>query len=256
MIPYNNVASDYLEQRYFKDDIIRANAAMSIPDSAAVLMVPLLGIYVDRRGGRLLLILLGAISFILGHFFLGQKTFGATVPLLILGFAYSTMLNFWACVPWLVGSCGHSTAYGILTASCNFAVTIIPLVVAPIIAYDPSYRLCGYFFAIVGIFALFGSMLLFFLDHLYHLGLNQRHTQDVNRAAPSPMMMAMAEIQQCSAEASHDSDIESAGLTSPYENEEEGTNHIMSYSSLRKTDSFHFASTTTENATRRLIYRV
>lgn len=152
MIPYNNVASDYLQSRYFDGNLIAANVAMSIPDTLAMLLIPALGIFVDRRGKRVSIILLGGVAFMLGHGFLGLgggKVI-ALLALLVLGAAYCTMLCFWACVPSLVNPRRHSTAYGVLTSACNLSVTVISLIVAPMVTFDPAYRLTGLFFASLG----------------------------------------------------------------------------------------------------------
>lgn len=174
MIPYNNVASDYLQSRYFGDRPILANLAMSVPDTLAMFLIPALGIFVDYRGKRVSIILLGGIAFMLGHALLGlgHEPGVALTALLILGAAYCTMLCFWACVPSLVNARRHSTAYGVLTSACNLSVTVISLIVAPMVTLDPSYRVVGLFFAALGGIATFLAILMAALNDRLRLGLD------------------------------------------------------------------------------------
>jgi hypothetical protein len=209
MIPYNNVASDYLQStRYFRGNVVDANMAMSIPDTLAMFLVPTLGIWLDRRGKKVSLMVAGAATFLVGHTILalGRGRFVAVSALLTLGFAYGTLLSFWACVPALVHGSRHSTAYGILTSACNLAVTLIsPLAVAPIIAADSSYRLCGLFFAGLGGIAVALSLLIAGINKKRRLGLNVpvRHVHSLS-------FSAMGEVLVVEGEGSEDS-----GRTTP-----------------------------------------
>lgn len=193
MIPYNNVASDYLQTRYFNGDLVNANLAMSIPDSLAMFLVPLMGIYVDKHGKRITLIMIGAVAFAIGHAVLGlgdEKTI-SVAALCVLGFAYSTLLCFWACVPAVVRHARHSTAYGILTSSCNLAVTIIPLAVAPIISSDATYQSCGLFFAALGATSVGLVLVLAGMNIKHHLGLEcpaARLRPAISMSAPIPIL--------------------------------------------------------------------
>ncbi|PJF17978.1 hypothetical protein PSACC_02262 [Paramicrosporidium saccamoebae] len=179
--------------RYFGGNLVDANLAMSIPDTLAMVLVPLLGIYVDRHGKRISLIMCGAVAFAVGHAMLGmgsQKVV-AFLALSVLGFAYSTLLCFWACVPAVVRHARHSTAYGILTSACNLAVTLIPLAVAPIISTDASYGSCGLFFAALGATAVGLVLVLGALNLRHHLGLecpSARLRPAISLSAPLPVL--------------------------------------------------------------------
>lgn len=174
MIPYNNVASDYLLRRYFPGNLEAANLAMSIPDTLAMFLIPALGMYVDRCGRRVDIILLGAVGFIVGHLALalGAGKLMALLALCILGCGYSTLLCFWACVPSLVRPLHHSTAYGVLTSACNLSVTVVPLAIASLISSDPTYRSTGSFFALMAVAALVLGMFFALLNVQRRLGLN------------------------------------------------------------------------------------
>lgn len=194
MVPYNNVASDYLETRYFRERPVDANAAMSIPDTVSMLLIPILGFYVDRTGGRVNVILMGSLALIAGHWLLatGVSRACAIVALFILGFGYSSLLSFWACVPALVRVAQHSTAYGILTTACNLSVALIPILVAPIISADPTYSACGHFFALLATVALLLALYLASVNVQKRLGLNLSTRQKV-KLSPG-LYPTMAEV--------------------------------------------------------------
>ena len=166
MIPYNNVASAYLQQRYYGEDDLKANLAMSLPDFLAIFLVPALGVFVDRTGRKVLVLVAGAAAFAFGHFLLavGSSERAAVSSLVVLGFGYSTMLTFWACVPVLVPVSKHPLAYGALTASMNLSVSVVPIFVAALISEDSSYRTCGLFFSSLGVCALALTLVLSILN--------------------------------------------------------------------------------------------
>jgi len=174
MVPYNNVASDYLQTRYF-DDAVDANAAMSIPDTLAMFLIPAMGYFVDKLGRKVSLMAMGSGCFIAGHLLLavGRGKFSAISALIVLGFGYSTLLAFWACVPTLVRNVRHSAAYGVLTSACNLSVTLVSLIVAPLVAHDPTFHLCGLFFSLLATCSLVLVALLSGLNCNRRLGLDQ-----------------------------------------------------------------------------------
>jgi hypothetical protein len=194
MVPYNNIASDYLQTKYFPGEPVKANLAMSIPDTLAMLLIPLMGHFVDRMGKKVQLIRLGALMFMVGHFLLGhgpdRSIFCAIISLLLLGIAYSTLLSFWACVPKVVRFVRHSTAYGVLTSSCNLSVTVISLAVAPLVAHDPTYRTVGAFYSLLALVAFILGTLVGSLDFHRRLGLNQLHQRP--QPPHQPMFVATA----------------------------------------------------------------
>lgn len=149
---FNTVASAYLQERYFSNDILKANWAMSIPDTAAIFMVPVMGFIVDRSGWKLSTIIAGQVALGFGHFWLAVSKSPASPygPLLILGIGYSTLLAIWSCIPYLVGLRRQATAYGFLASSTNLSSTLLPIFVATFINADKTYLLAGIFFSLLG----------------------------------------------------------------------------------------------------------
>ena len=171
---FNTVASAYLQERYFTGNIFKANWAMSIPDTAAIFMVPLIGFAVDRSGLKLATISAGQFALTFGHLWLAIAKF-PTKPyaaLLILGIAYSTLLAIWSCVPYLVGSRRQATAYGFLTSSTNVSSTLLPIFVAALVSSDQTYLRVGLFFSLLGASGIVICVQVANLNSKQSLGLN------------------------------------------------------------------------------------
>jgi MFS family permease len=144
IIPYNNVASDLLAKRNFLS-FGQASVYMSLPDFLAMLIVPLLGSFVDATGCKYPVILTGGVSLVIGHLILTHPNRSIFMPLLFLGVGYSSMLTFWALVPELVGRKRQALAYGMLTGAFNAAVSVIPLFV-PMFLEIGGYPAANLFF--------------------------------------------------------------------------------------------------------------
>lgn len=172
---FNTVASAYLQVRYFPGDVFKSNLAMSIPDTAAIFIVPLIGMAIDRSGWKLWTIGLGQAALALGHFFLAIFKAPTATPyfsLFILGIGYSTLLAIWSCVPYLVGSKCQATAYGYLTATTNLSSTILPILVAGLVSSDQSYFQVGMFFSLLSVSGLAVFLQISTLNSSHSLNLN------------------------------------------------------------------------------------
>jgi len=172
---FNNVASAYLQARYYPNSVLAANWAMSLPDTLAIFLVPLLGLLVDSTGNKLNTVIVGQIALSIGHFTLSLGKEGQSAPFLplsFLGIGYSTLLAIWSCVPSLAGTLKQATAYGFLTAGTNFSVTILPLAVAACITSDQSYFKAGMFFSSLGAMGCLFIGCIYYLNSRLGLGLN------------------------------------------------------------------------------------
>lgn len=171
---FNTVASAYLQERYFPKNIFKANWAMSIPDTAAIFMVPLIGFAVDRSGLKLATIATGQAALAFGHLWLAISKTPAKpyISLFILGIGYSTLLAIWSCVPYLIGSRRQATAYGFLTSSTNVSSTLLPIFVAALVSSDQTYFRVGLFFSLLGAVGLLICIQVSNLNNKQSLGLN------------------------------------------------------------------------------------
>lgn len=107
----------------------------------SAVITPMFGMYTDRKGKRVLFMLVASCLFLADHLvtaFLadtnpGDPNYGMLAVLLGIGLFYSTYAAiFWPCIPLVVKEKAVGTAYGIVSALQNLMLTIIPIALGAI----------------------------------------------------------------------------------------------------------------------------
>ncbi|KAI8927191.1 major facilitator superfamily domain-containing protein [Entophlyctis helioformis] len=190
VIPFNNIASDFLMSKWYPDDTVTAGIVMSIPDTTSAILVPFLGFLVDRYGGRAAVLLACAIVIVGVHLTLGLTMLNPVIPLVILGMSYSLYgVAIWPSVatvvehresklrdenpdqppPKLLGA-----AFGLSVSALNASMTVVPLIAAEIRVAGGSFMPVELFFAGLAVLgAVFGTA-LWIVDTSYEDGVLQR----------------------------------------------------------------------------------
>lgn len=172
LVPFNNIASDLLRRKWYGDDTFKTGLVMSIPDTVAIFLVPIIGSFVDRFGHKVTIMTIGGMLMTIGHFIIGTTTIEPIFPLCFNGIANSTLLVLWPCIPLLVEEIYWASAYGILTMCINASYTFIPFGVAALTTMDPTYYAVEMYFVILTFFGTFTSVVLARSDKRLSLGLN------------------------------------------------------------------------------------
>ena len=149
LVPFNNIASDFLQYKYYGPESSTSAYVMSIPDTLAIFLVPILGNIVDRYGYKLKFLTFGGTCMTMGHYMLGFTSTSPKIALLFNGIANSTLLVLWPWIPNLVDEPYWGTAFGIVTICVNFAFTLIPFLVAHSLYLDPSYESAEFIFILL-----------------------------------------------------------------------------------------------------------
>jgi len=135
----NNNLNDLMVQRFgFSPQ--GAGNYIPIIYICATIITPLFGIFSDRFGKRVHIVLCGSILFFITHLvtaFLPQKGPGPnyyTVPILLgVGVFHATYAAvFWPCIPLVVNENLVGTAYGIVTAFYNLTLSMVPMLIGSI----------------------------------------------------------------------------------------------------------------------------
>ncbi|RUS27622.1 major facilitator superfamily domain-containing protein [Jimgerdemannia flammicorona] len=148
VIPFNNIASDFLQSKWFHDDALLATRIMSIPDTVGAILVPIFGFLVDRHGRRASILVVCAALIVTVHLLLGLTDLHPIYAFLMLGLAYSA----YGCALWpsiarvVTGERRLGLAYGIATAFLNTALTIVPTIVATIRLIGGTFLPVEFFF--------------------------------------------------------------------------------------------------------------
>ncbi|KAI9356236.1 major facilitator superfamily domain-containing protein [Zopfochytrium polystomum] len=185
VIPFNNIASDFLMSKWYPGDTETAGLVMSIPDSMSAVLVPISGFFVDRYGYRASSLTICALTIGVVHLVLGLTMVNPVFPLIFLGLSYSIYgVALWPSVATIVldeekrlsdaleeATAGFNsnqdtlrmdfeppkllgTAYGLSTAALNTALAIMPLFAAEVRVVAGSFtevELLFAFFAFVGV---------------------------------------------------------------------------------------------------------
>ncbi|KAJ3369574.1 hypothetical protein GGF31_005091 [Allomyces arbusculus] len=143
VVPFNAVASEFLQAKWFPGDPTTAGMVMSTPDSVSAVLVPIMGFLIDRYGRRCSSMMVCAILIALAHAalaFIPATDMHPLAALLPLGVAYSLYgTAMWPSIACLVHDANLvGTAYGIATAALNASLTLVPVAVAAILVSSSS----------------------------------------------------------------------------------------------------------------------
>lgn len=170
VVPFNNIASDFLMSKWYPNDTETAGIVMSIPDTISAFLVPFCGFMVDKHGYRVSSLFICSLVIAGVHLTLGLSSLTPVVPLLFLGISYSIYgAAIWPSIatiiqhhedktnPGRVDSESKllGTAYGVATSALNTALTLMPIAAAQIRVNSGDYLYVELFFTSL---ALVGSV--------------------------------------------------------------------------------------------------
>jgi hypothetical protein len=101
VVPFNNIASDFLQSKWYPGNPRKATAVMGIPDTLGAVLVPAFGIVVDRYGGRASTLIASALIMIIVHSTLAFTTLSPIYAFTLLGIAYTMYgVALWPSIAW------------------------------------------------------------------------------------------------------------------------------------------------------------
>ena len=170
---------------------------MSEPYTMSALLSPVLGMFVDRYGGRVYHLFASQIALMLAHLLMGLTFVPAVLLLLGVGVGYSTFAAvLWPSVPLVVAPSQLGTAYGVLTSLQNLGLCLTPLLVGHVFesthASTPEnpYRGTSIMFACFAGVGVLAVIALFGLKREREL-LNRTDAEEDEACPSSPMSPAM-----------------------------------------------------------------
>ena len=168
--PFNQVIS-FIYIRYNNVTTVEAQhtvgMAMALPFFISSLLVPFLGLFVDKFGkrGHLLIFsaFLGIITYILFIFIT------PIFPLILLGFTYAIFASvFWPAITLVVPKNIVGVALGFATSLQNLGLVIFPLIIAYIYTNTQSYDFTLLFFLFILIISLGLGVYIDFEDYKHN----------------------------------------------------------------------------------------
>ncbi|KAK5816765.1 major facilitator superfamily domain-containing protein [Linnemannia elongata] len=153
VVPFNNIASDFLQSKWYHDNPRKAAAVMGIPDTLGAILVPGFGLVVDKYGGRASTLIASAFIMVVVHTTLGFTSLSPIFAFSLLGVAYSMYgVALWPSIACVVTNELHlGKGYGISTSFLNISLTIAPPIVATIRVIGNSFLPVEMFFIGMGL---------------------------------------------------------------------------------------------------------
>ncbi|KAF9359028.1 hypothetical protein BGX26_000355 [Mortierella sp. AD094] len=153
VVPFNNVASDFLQSKWYHNNPRKAAAVMGIPDTIGAILVPGFGLIVDRYGKRASTLIVSAFIVVIVHSTLGFTMLNPIFAFSLLGIAYSMYgVALWPSIACVVTNELHlGKGYGISSSFLNISLTVVPLIVATIRVVGDSFIPVEMFFISMGL---------------------------------------------------------------------------------------------------------
>jgi MFS family permease len=132
VFPFQSYAPDILFQK-FGYSMTVGSRYVSFLILGTMIFTPLLGLYVDRRGKRATMMVLGSLLLVPCHVLLGYTHFPPVVPIFFIGVALSLVpAALWAAIPMMVPESRLGTAFGVVGYVQNVGLMLVPYVAGKI----------------------------------------------------------------------------------------------------------------------------
>ncbi|KAI1318111.1 hypothetical protein EDD11_007163 [Mortierella claussenii] len=166
VVPFNNVASDFLQSKWYPGNPRKAAAVMGIPDTIGALLVPGFGWIVDRYGRRASVLIVSAGVMVVVHSTLGFTMINPIFAFSLLGIAYSMYgVALWPSIACVITNELHlGKGYGISSSFLNISLTIVPPIVATIRVVGDSFLYVEMFFIVMGLTGILVGFVLKVMD--------------------------------------------------------------------------------------------
>ncbi|KAI7829849.1 major facilitator superfamily domain-containing protein [Gamsiella multidivaricata] len=167
VVPFNNIASDFLQSKWYHGKPRKAAAVMGIPDTIGAILVPGFGLIVDRYGRRASILIASAFVMVIVHTTLGFTMLNPIIGFSCLGVAYTMYgVALWPSIACVVTSELHlGKGYGISTSFLNISLTVIPPIVAMIRVVGNSFVPVEMLFISMGLCGIVVAFVLKSIDH-------------------------------------------------------------------------------------------
>jgi len=126
VFPFQSYAPDILVQKFGFLETTAGNYASALI-LGTMIFTPLLGWFVDHKGKRATLMLLGSLLLIPCHLLIGYTHFPPVIPIFVVGIALSLVpAALWAAIPMMVPENRLGTAFGVIGWVQNVGLMLFP----------------------------------------------------------------------------------------------------------------------------------
>ncbi len=187
VFPFTNHAPRFLMMKWGMSAATGGNYTSYIM-TASMIFTPLLGLFVDKRGHRGKIMIIGSLLILPAHLLLGLTYLHPIVSFIMLGISFSLVpAALWPAVPILVKEDFLGTAYGIIGWVQNFGLFAFPWLAGRVVdASGGDYTNMEIMFASLSFAGLIFAILLMRLD--------RKHKSRLE--LPSSLAQAMADEER------------------------------------------------------------
>ena len=172
--PFLKFSTKLMVMKYGVDPDV-AGFFSSIAPFGTILMTPLFGLFYDRYGKGVTLVITGALMLTAVHFGFSLPMHSSTVAItlmVILSIGYSLApAALWPCVPKIIPLKCLGTAYSMIFFIQNFGRAIIPMFVGKANETDPTYETSMLIFGFTALGAAVTAFALLYIDRRKGYGL-------------------------------------------------------------------------------------
>ncbi|KAI8844106.1 major facilitator superfamily domain-containing protein [Chytriomyces cf. hyalinus JEL632] len=163
-IPFFHICTTFFIEKWGLD-APTAGFVMSVPDVIAAIGSPIVGMLLDKNGGRANGLVFSAVTLGASHAVLHFSSIHPSYGMVMMGVGFSTFsTTLWSCVPLLVGEHQIATGFGLLAVALNVSLFTFPLCVAQIRNQSSDFGWVEYaFMALCAI----GGLLSWSLSRMY-----------------------------------------------------------------------------------------
>jgi len=209
LFTFNANLGDLIVKR-FNVPLVNAGELVPFTYYISFFLTPLTGIYVDRKGKRVLIIFLATIIFLISHLYIAflddapkdQTDYKIIWGLVGIGFfyaAYSAVI--WPCIALVVKKDLTGLAYGLTNSFQSVTTTIMPMVFAYVHDETKDYKFGYFWMEIVAVGAVALALIviaaIYFLDHKNGGRLEKPGTQREVEIKKASRTASQADLLDC-----------------------------------------------------------
>ncbi|MBN1181437.1 MAG: MFS transporter [Bacteroidales bacterium] len=133
VFPFLQYAPDFIANKFGIDPEISSRITSIIP-FGTVILTPVFGGFVDKRGRSATLMILGSVLLVLVYVSLAFTKITPYIPLFVLGIAFSLIpAAMWPGVAKIVKFSALGTAYGTMTTIQNYGLMLFPWIIGKVL---------------------------------------------------------------------------------------------------------------------------
>ena len=180
VFPFNQFAPDFFLNKFGVSLEVSGKMASWMPAATAI-MTPIIGMFIDRIGKGVTVMIYGSIILIVVHLSFALTMFSPYILMILLGIAFSLVpASMWPTMVSMVKESQIGTAYGLMYSIQNLGLWGFPILAGLILdAANPgnpevlNYKYTILMFAALGLLGLFFAIMLKRTDKKFNLGIDQ-----------------------------------------------------------------------------------